>query len=326
VSQQLTPVAAAPAAAEVEAAPVRTPWHRGDSRVGIVLFLLPFVVLYLGFTLWPLMATVYYSFFDWDGIRPLNQFVGIDNYTKIVGDRIFWVAFGNTLLFAVANTVIKLPLALIVAVLLTRRWLLFKRFFRTVFFMPIVIPVAMAGLVFTYILNPSNGALDSFLVGSGILKQPIDLLGQSQTVMVGIVLVSVWQIFGQYMIYWMAALQSVPEDVYEAADLDGCREWQKLLYITLPMIKPVALIITLLALVNALHVFGVVVTLTEGGPGQSSYVIAYYIWNEAFRDAPFRYGYASAAALIFGVLAFIFVLGQGVIVRRAERIRQDYGI
>jgi ABC-type sugar transport system permease subunit len=322
---QLSPIVASPPAkAEPRS---RSHWgSRADSRLGIVLFLLPFLVLYLGFTLWPLLATIYYSFFDWDGIRPLDQFVGLGNYTSIVADRVFWVAFRNTLVFAVANTVIKLPLALIVAVLLTRRWLLFKRFFRTVFFMPIVIPVAMAGLVFTYLLNPSNGALDSFLVGTGILKQPIDILGQSRTVMIGIVLVSVWQIFGQYMVYWMAALQSVPEELYEAADLDGCREWQKLLWITLPMIRPVALIITLLALVNALHVFGVVVTLTEGGPGQSSYVVAYYIWNEAFREAPFKYGYASAAALIFGLLAFVFVSTQGLIVRRAERIRQEYGV
>ncbi len=192
--------------------------------------------------------------------------------------------------------------------------------------MPIVIPVALSGLVFTYLLNPSNGALDSFLIGTGIVKQPIDLLGQAQTALWGVVLVSVWQIFGQYMIYWMAALQSVPEELYEAADLDGCHEWQKLIRITLPLIRPVALIITLLALVNALHVFGVVVTLTEGGPGQASYVVAYFIWNQAFREAPFRYGYASAAALIFAVLAFLFVSSQGLLARRAERLRREYGV
>jgi ABC-type sugar transport system permease subunit len=298
-----------------------------ESRLWIPLFLLPFLVLYAGFTIWPVGATLYYSFFDWNGPpQALDQFAGLDNYWKIVSDRVFWVAFSNTLLFSVGTTVIKLPLALFIAILLTRRWLLFKRFFRTVFFLPIVIPVALAGLVFTYLLNPSNGALNSFLVGYHLVKQPVDLLGHGQTVMIGIIGVAVWQILGQYMIYWMAALQNVPEEVYEAADLDGCNEWQKLIHITLPMIRPVALIITLLALVNALHVFGVVLTLTEGGPGQSSYVVAYYIWNNAFREAPFRYGYASAAALIFAVLAFLFVSGQGLIVRRAERLRREYGV
>lgn len=299
---------------------------RDDSLFWIVLFLLPFLVLYIGFTLWPLVATVAYSFFDWDGIRPLNQFVGLDNYLKIVSDPLFWTSFRNTLVFAVANTVVKLPLTLLAAVLLTRRWLWFKRVFRTVFFVPIIVPVAVSGLVFTYLLNPSNGALDSFLVGSGLLKQPLDLLGHGNTALWTIVLVSVWQIFGQYMIYWMAALQNVPEELYEAADIDGANEWKKLLYITLPVIRPVAVIITLLALVNALHVFGLVVTLTGGGPGRATYVVSYFIYTEAFRETPFKYGYASAAALIFAVLAFFFVTGQGLLARRAERLRREYGV
>jgi len=211
-------------------------------------------------------------------------------------------------------------------VLLTRRWLWFKRFFRTVFFAPIIIPVAVSGLVFTYLLNPSNGALDSFLLSTGLIKRPLDLLGHDSTALWAVVVVSVWQIFGQYMIYWMAALQNVPEELYEAADMDGANEWQKLLGITLPMIRPVALIITLLALVNALHVFGIVVTLTAGGPGQASYVVSYFIYNQAFRDTPFRYGYASAAALLFAVLAFVFISGQGFLARQAERLRREYGV
>jgi ABC-type sugar transport system permease subunit len=265
--------------------------------------------------------------FDWNGPpQALDQFAGLDNYWKIVSDRVFWVAFSNTLLFSVGTTVIKLPLALFIAILLTRRWLLFKRFFRTVFFLPIVIPVALAGLVFTYLLNPSNGALNSFLVGRGLLKTPIDLLGHDETALATIIVVSVWQIFGQYLIYWMAALQQVPEELYEAADLDGASEWQKLTRITLPIIRPVAVIITLLALINALHVFGIVVTLTAGGPGQATYVVSYFIYTEAFHDAPFKYGYASAAALLFAVLAFVFVFGQGYLARRAERLRAHYGV
>jgi ABC-type sugar transport system permease subunit len=300
--------------------------HRDDSRLWIALFLLPFLALYLGFTVWPLVATVVYSFFDWDGIHPLNQFVGLGNYAQIVGDPLFWISFRNTLLFAAGNTVIKLPLTLIAAVLLTRRWLWFRRLFRTVFFLPVVVPVAVSGLVFTYLLNPSNGALSSFLVGTGLSRQPVDLLGHDGTALWAVVVISVWQVFGQYLLYWMAALQNVPEELYEAADLDGAREWQKLLYITLPVIRPVAVIIALLAIVNALHVFGVVVTLTAGGPGRATYVVSYFIYSEAFRETPFRYGYASAAGLIFAVLAFLFVTSQGYLARRAERLRREYGV
>ena len=299
----------------------------GDQRrFWIPVFLAPFLVLYAGFTLWPLLATGLYSLFDWDGIEPLNRFVGLGNYARAVGDPIFWLAFRNTLLFAFLNCLIKLPLTFLAAVLLTQRWLWFKRFFRTVFFLPLILPVAAAGLVFTFLLNPSNGALDSFLVGSGLLKEPIDLLGHDSTALLTIVLVSIWQIFGQYLIYWMAALQGVPEELYEAAEIDGAGPWRQMISITLPLIRPVALIITLLALVNSLHVFGAVVTLTGGGPGQATYVVSYYIYNEAFRQAPFAYGYASAVALLFGVLAFLFVFGQGSLARSAERLRREYGV
>jgi ABC-type sugar transport system permease subunit len=99
----------------------------GRDGLWILLFLLPFLVLYIGFTLWPLLATIAYSLFDWDGIHPLNQFVGLGNYAQIVTDPLFWISFRNTLLFAAGNTVIKLPLTLLAAVLLTRRWLWFKR-------------------------------------------------------------------------------------------------------------------------------------------------------------------------------------------------------
>jgi len=184
--------AVAVAVSEPRAAPGHRPWFqaaRDDSRFWIPVFLLPFVVLYCGFTLWPLLATIVYSFFDWDGVQPLNQFIGVDNYTRILSDPLFWSAFRNTLLFAVLNTVIKLPLTLLAAVLLTRRWLLFKRFFRTVFFLPIILPVALSGLVFTYLLNPSNGALNSFLLEHGLLKQPIDLLGHDNTALLAVILI-----------------------------------------------------------------------------------------------------------------------------------------
>ncbi|RPJ27540.1 MAG: sugar ABC transporter permease [Chloroflexi bacterium] len=204
-----------------------------------------------------------------------------------------------------------------VAILLTRRWLWFKNFFRTVFFMPMVIPVAMAGLIFTLLLNPLNGAVNDVLKDLFGMA-PIDFLGKPQTALLSLILISVWQIFGQYMIYWMAALQNVPEELYEAAELDGASEWQKLLFITLPVIRPVAVLITFLALVNALRVFGLVVTLTSGGPGQSTYVISYFIYNQAFREVPFRYGYASAAAVLFGILTLVAVTVQGYFVNRAQ--------
>ncbi|MFJ9210294.1 sugar ABC transporter permease [Streptomyces sp. L-9-10] len=286
----------------------------------------PFLLLYIGFTMWPLVATVYYSFFDWSGSGPIDNFVGTGNYGSILGDGLFWLAVANTLIFAVLTTAIKLPLSLVVAVLFTRKWLRGKRVFRTVFFAPLIIPVAMAGLVFTYLLNPSNGALNAILRDLGIIDQSVDFFASRWSSLLALVLISVWQVFGQYVIYWMAAIQNVPDELYEAAEIDGASEWKKLTRITLPIIKPVAVIILLLGLVNAMHVFGLVVTLTGGGPGTSSYVVSYFIYEEAFGSLPFSYGYASAAALLFSVIAFIIVMSQGFFVRRAQKLRKEYGV
>ncbi|MEU9469376.1 sugar ABC transporter permease [Streptomyces avermitilis] len=299
---------------------------KGRDRWWVAAFLVPFLLLYLGFTLWPLIATVFYSFFDWSGTGPLDHFVGGDNYRRILGDPLFWQAVVNTLLFAVGTTAVKLPLSLLAALVMTRKWLRAKRALRTVFFAPLIIPVAMAGLVFTYLLNPSNGALNSALHGLGLTDGATDVFAHRWSALLALILISVWQVFGQYMIYWMAALQNVPDELYEAADLDGAGEWQKLTRITLPMIRPVAVVIVMLALVNAMHVFGLVVTLTGGGPGTSTYVVSYFIYKQAFGSMPFAYGYASAAALLFSLMAFLLVTSQGLFVRRAQKMRKEYGV
>ncbi len=299
---------------------------QGNDYFWVYLFLAPFLILYLGFTVWPLMATVIYSFFEWDGIKPLEDFVGLENYITIATDPIFWLAFRNTLLFAAVNTAIKVPLSLLAAIVLTRKWLRGTHFFRTVFFAPLVIPVAMAGLIFSLLLHPANGAINDFLVSWNIVAKPIDFLGDERFALLSLIFVSVWQIFGQYMIYWMAALQNVPEVLYEAAELDGAGEWQKLRWVTLPVIRPVAVIIVFLAFVNALRVFGLVVTMTGGGPGFQTYVVPYFIYTQALVDFPFRYGYASAAAVLFGVTVLLAVTIQGYFVRQAEDSREEYGV
>lgn len=282
----------------------------------VLLFLLPFGVLYAAFTLWPLLATIIYSLYNWNGISPRTDFVGLENYFRIARDPSFQRAFWNTLFFALVNTAIKMPLSLLVAIILTRKWLRLKTFFRTVFFAPLVIPVAMAGLIFKVLLSPANGAVNSILMNIGLINRPIDFLGHPDTAMWSLILISVWQIFGQYMIYWMAALSNVPETLYEAAEIDGANEWHKVRYVTLPVIRPVAVLILFLSFVNALKVFGLVVAMTGGGPGQSTYVVSYFIYRMGFATAPFRYGYASAAAVLFGVTVLIAVTVQGYFVNR----------
>lgn len=289
------------------------------------LFIIPFVITFSAFTIWPLIGTVIYSFSHVNGSGYIDKFYGLKNYISLFTDDTFLRSVVNTVFFTLVNTTIKLPLSLFLAILLTRRWLKGRTFFRTGFFLPLVIPSAIVGMIFTFILNPANGALNSILLQLHLVNHAIDFTGSRWLGMMSIVLVSVWGILGQYMIYWMAALQSVPEEVYEAAEIDGANEWQKLSLITLPIIRPVATIILFLALVNGLNPFDLVYTLTAGGPGSQTYVVAYYIYARAFTASPPNYGVASAASLLFGVAVLIVISIQGYFVTRSQKTIRDYG-
>ena len=289
------------------------------------IFILPFVLFFGAFTIWPLVGTMIYSFSHVNGMGLIDQFVGLKNYISLFSDTTFLRSVVNTVFFTLLNTLIKLPLALFLAILLTRRWLKGKTFFRTGFFLPLVIPSAIVGMIFTFLLNPANGAVNSLLIQLNLVSSPINFLGSRWLGMTTIVLISVWGVLGQYMIYWMAAIQSVPEEVYEAADIDGANEWQKLKMITLPIIRPVATIILFLALVNGLRVFDLVLTLTGGGPGSQTYVVDYYIYARAFAVSPPNYGVASAASLLFGVATLLVISTQGYFVTRSQKTIHEYG-
>ncbi len=289
------------------------------------VFILPFVITFGAFTIWPLIGTVIYSFSHVNGTGKIDMFVGLKNYISLFSDTTFLRSVANTVFFTLVNTAIKLPLALGLAILLTRRWLKGKTFFRTGFFLPLVIPSAIIGMIFTFILNPANGALNSILMQIHLISRPIEFVGSRWLGMMTIVVISVWGVLGQYLIYWMAALQSVPEEVYEAAEIDGANEMQKLTMITLPIIRPVATIILFLALVNGLGVFDLVYTLTGGGPGSQTYVVSYYIYARAFTASPPNYGMAGAASLLFGICTLIVISIQGYFVTRAQRTIHEYG-
>lgn len=288
------------------------------------LFILPFVVTFSAFTIWPLVGTVIYSFSHVNGMGKIDQFMGIKNYTSLFTDDTFLRSVVNTVFFTLVNTAIKLPLSLFLAILLTRRWLKGKTLFRTGFFLPLVIPSAIVGMIFTFLLNPANGALNAILMQLHLVSRPIDFTGSRWLGMMTVVVVSVWGILGQYMIYWMAALQSVPDEVYEAAEIDGANDWHKLTQITLPIIRPVATIILFLALVNGLNPFDIVYTLTGGGPGSQTYVVSVFIYARAFAASPPNYGVASAASLLFGVCVLIVISVQGYFVTRSQKTIHDY--
>lgn len=286
----------------------------------IAMFLAPTLVVFLLFILWPLLASLYYSFFQWNGFGAMPTYwVGLRNYQDLFQDRRFWNAFRNTIVFVVANNAIKLPLTLVIAYMLNNPKLRFSNAYRTGLFLPMVSSTAIIGIVMTFILNPWNGPLNQMLVSAGIMERPMDFLGNQHTALLVVILVEVWHYSGQYIIYWLAGLQSVPRELYDAAEVDGANSVQTFFRITIPVLKPVIIIVSLLGVVMSLRVFDIVMAMTGGGPAYSTDVIGTFIYRNAFGTSSPRIGYSSAVAVLFGLLIMAFGIMQGRIIGRGDK-------
>jgi ABC-type sugar transport system permease subunit len=307
--------------------PGRLLLRRGDLFWAYVA-IAPFLVLFLAFTVWPLLRTVEFSFYDYNGIGALeaSPMVGLNNFARVATDQVFQTSYINTWMFTIGQTLFKLPLSFLVALLLMQPWLRMRAFFRMVFFLPWLMPPSIVAMVFYYLLNPNNGALNQALRATGLISRPIDFLASAPIAFTTIAVISIWQIMGQYVIFWMAALALVPQSLLEAAQVDGADGWQRTWHVTLPLIRPMAVIIASLGLIWSFNIFDWIDILTSGGPGISTFTVSYYVYDKAFGHATSQYGVASAAASLFGITVLIVYLVVGRLVSRAQTRRQEYGL
>jgi ABC-type sugar transport system permease subunit len=292
------------------------------------VLMLPFVIIFGALTVWPIIRTIQFSLYDYRGIGEVTKsdFVGLNNYLTVMKDHVFQQAYMNSWLFTIGQSLIKIPLSFLLAVLLTRKWLKGRAIFRTAFFVPWLMPPSIVAMVFNYLLNPANGAINEFLVALHLVKEPINFFNTGLMGLTTIAVISTWQIIGQYIIFWMAALQSIPDELYEAAELDGTNEFQKLRYITLPLIAPMGIIITVLGLTWALQIFDWVHIMTAGGPGTQSYTVYYYVFMKAFAKMPMRYGIASSAGFMFGLTTLALFAFNSRLISFAQKKRIEYGV
>jgi multiple sugar transport system permease protein len=289
--------------------------------------MLPSLCLAALFTFWPIAASWYFSLLDWSGLSDERPFIGLGNFAELVSDTYFWQAFAHSFLFMVVTVPIRLSLALLVAIILNDARLKLAPIFRTLFFLPVVTTTAIVGLLMAFVLSPFNGPLNQVLVGTGGLDRPVDFLGDPATALWTIMGVSIWKGFGISMLYWLAALQTVPAEQLDAARVDGADRWQALRYITLPHLRTFAVVIVLITAVSALRVFDLVQTMTGGGPFFASEVMEVFIYRNAFsvQGGTPRLGYASAAGVLFGVTVMLFAVCQARALRWA-RERSDAGV
>lgn len=276
----------------------------------IWLFLFPTIILYGIYTIYPTIATVWYSLLNWTGFSRRGVFVGLDNYRELFSDPLFWNSLKNTFLFLLYAVPGRFILSLLLALLVTAKWCPAQSLFRTIIFIPVVTTAAIIGTIMTMIFDPSNGPVNLLLTKLGIIKGNIFFLGNATTALGTSAVIWIWKWTGTSLIYWLASLQSIPHELYEAAVIDGAGAWQKFRFITAPLLIPFGAIILILTIGDAMRVFDLMLTLTGGGPFYRTEVMELFIYRQAFASSVPRIGYASAAAMIFGLIFIVLTLIQ----------------
>jgi len=290
--------------------------RRLQSRMTIVLFLLPALALFLIFLVYPIFQSIYYSLFNWKGFGPAVDFVGLDNFKRILTDQIFLKSVGHGLLIVVLSLSIQLPLALALALMMGRS-LRGRAFFRTIFFMPYILSEVITGIMWMilYNPNPNRGFINAILTLIPGIKA-VPWLGNTSTVLMAIFIVLTWKYFGFYMLLYLAGLQNIPPEVEEAALIDGVNNRQMITYITIPLIGSTIRTSVYLSVLGSLQVFALVWIMTKGGPVNASEVMSTYMYRFSF--VRFQLGYGSAVAIVMLLISLVFSLAYRRLVHQTD--------
>ena len=290
-------------------------------KKGYAVYLIPGIIASLAVIIVPLVMTVYTSFTKWNGVGD-QKWIGFDNYTRLFQDANFWASFGHILLLILAMAVVPTLLGLVLAAVLfdyigkkfSDRW---AAVFRSGFYIPQVIPVAVTGIVWGWILHPDYGALNKVLDAIGLGGLAKNWLGDPQYALYSVMAIMVWVQLGYPIVLFMSGLQRIDPALYEAADLDGATWWQRFRKITVYMIRPEFYVVLVTTTIAALKIFGQIYVLTRGGPSNATLVPSYFAYKNFFQQAQVGYGSAISTVLtvIIVVLAFVFLRLQN----RAER-------
>ncbi|AGN38485.1 sugar ABC transporter permease [Bacillus paralicheniformis] len=277
-------------------------------------FLGPSLLILSVFLVIPSIMAVYYAFTDYYLLTPdMRKFVGFDNFIKLFKDPIFLKSLSNTLKFVVLVIPLQIGAALGLALLLNKKRKA-NTFFKVAYFSPVVMSLVVISVLWLYLLNPNEGMINNVLTHIGLSPQPF-LTSPDQAIFT-IVFVSVWQGAGFQMLIFLAGLQNIPGDVYEAAQLDGMNKWQRFIYITLPLLKPTSIFIFITTLISAFKLLVQPMVMTQGGPVNSTMTVVYYIYQTGFTDR--MVGYASSIALLFGTMIGLVTLAQRKLVKEDE--------
>ena len=285
--------------------------RRRQEYLAFLGFIAPNFILFAVFTFWPLVYSFLLSFKKWNMISRIKDLVGLANYARMIGDDVFWQVSGNTLYLAGGTVFVKLALALALALLLNQR-LAGRTIYRAIIFSPTFTTSVAIAMVWSWIFDPFYG----------LLRVPLNVVGLASPrwlsdvrwTMPAIIIVSIWNGLGYDMVIFLAGLQSIPTDLYEAARVDGASGWRLFRNITFPLLSPTTYFLVVTSIVGSLKTFDIVSVMTGGGPMNSSNVYAYYLYQTAFKS--FKAGYASAQAVVLFLVILAITLAQVRLSRR----------
>jgi ABC-type sugar transport system permease subunit len=278
---------------------------RQQDLITVAIFLLPSVLVFGVFTHFGLLYNFYISLTNWRFTGAASRWVGLDNYNRFFSSDAFAVVFHNTAFYSVATVVLSLVLGLVLALLLNRP-LRGRALARTILFAPYVTTLSAAAMLWLWLYEPRFGLVNIVLGWCGIAGP--DWMRSAQWAMPGLILMSVWRAAGYNMVIYLAGLQSIPEEIVEAAIIDGGSSWQVFWRITLPLLSPTTFFLIVTGIIASFKIFTAVAVMTQGGPLESTQVFTYYIYQQGFMF--FRAGYAAAVSTVFFVLLMLLTLAQ----------------
>jgi len=280
-----------------------------------VWFILPSFALYTLFVMVPTLSSVYLSFTSWDGISPDIRFIGLENFREIVQSPRVHNAFYNTMIFATVLVLLENIVALGLAVLVDQvRWC--RNLFRSVFYFPVLMSGIVMGFIWVIILNYNFGVVNQMLDTIGLSFLKADWLGDPNFALLSIILATVWKSSGYYMIIYLAGLQGIPQELSEAANIDGATKWQQFRHITFPLLAGATTVCLILSMIASLKIFDQIAVMTDGGPGFETETLTYLIYKVAFGEL--RQGFGTALGMVLFLITLVISYVQVKVLRKRE--------
>ncbi|MFC3772313.1 carbohydrate ABC transporter permease [Paenibacillus sp. GCM10012303] len=283
------------------------------------LFVFPALALYMTFYVVPMFSSLKYSVTSWNGINEAT-FNGLDNFIKAFRDEKFLIALRNNIIFVLFSIFIQIPVIVGLSILVSgvRRFL---DFYKTTVFMPSVLSTAIVGVIWKFIYHPDAGLVNQVLRAVGLESWALGWLGEENFAFLAILVTNAWQWTGFYIVLVLAAIFAIPKEMQEAGEIDGAVGWRKARYLTIPLIRPVILVIMLLSITGAMKAMDIVMIMTSGGPFGSSEVMGTYMYKQAYSMSQF--GYANAISILIFLFTCVLTLIFHLITRRGEEV--EYG-